>query len=596
MRRQGRFAATFGVAAGAASVGQRRTIDFYRCLRPMQDRFVAATLRTAPPAPLLFRSAPRTTAWVLLAASALLAVVAILILATGWGDVSNRLALHDKRMIGVDIALFAASAYCFVHAATILRSLESLQYPAGLYVFPACVIDASGPKLRVWSINDATAIERLPEPALALRMDNGESVRIPVANAGEVERLEAALNSVRPQLQRALAEDDADVLAEFDPLHQSRVSSPISSTEALTRFSPLWMRLDWALAACVGLTLGLALSYARNATSDDRMYGTVVTAASIPQYAQYLARGGRRSEEVRDVLLARAELYEAQRLGTPEALQEFVRTHPTAKIGPEIDAAMRRILLVELDKARAIGTVTAVDEFAHKYPGNLVDAELKAARHVIYAQALAAWKQKTQPDAPTSAFFERLAAVAEKSGASCEVHFRLNPSKTFEDMEKRMAKHAYYPGPDALPSHYLTAEAMRSREQSVAQSLVEGFAAAFPADVLSMHAGEPLAATAAPPPGVPALVIDYAAEWSNALSANDKPRTLLAAIRFDFDVRFVLPEGAPLHVSVKSGHGPEPWRIKGAMSLHDYHTRIYDMVIDRAFDELQKKLANAFFR
>src|SRR5579864_4024149 len=115
MRREDGWRPLSGVAAGEASVGQRRTIDFYRCLRPMQDRFVAATLRTAPPAPLLFRSAPRTTAWVLLAASALLAVVAILILATGWGDVSNRLALHDKHMIGVDIALFAASAYCFVH-------------------------------------------------------------------------------------------------------------------------------------------------------------------------------------------------------------------------------------------------------------------------------------------------------------------------------------------------------------------------------------------------------------------------------------------------------------------------------------------------
>ena len=105
----------------------------------MQDRFVAATRRTAPPAPLLFRSAPRTTAWVLLGVSVLLVVVAMLVLVAGWGDVSNRFALHDRRMLSVDIALFAAAAYCFVHAAALMRSLEALPYRAGLYVFPACV-------------------------------------------------------------------------------------------------------------------------------------------------------------------------------------------------------------------------------------------------------------------------------------------------------------------------------------------------------------------------------------------------------------------------------------------------------------------------
>jgi hypothetical protein len=561
----------------------------------MQDRFVAATRHTAPPAPLLFRSAPRTTAWVLLGVSALLVTVAMLFLVTGWGDVSNRLALHDKHMLGVDIALFAAAAYCVVHAAAIMRSLEALPYRAGLYVFPACVIDATGPVLRVWAVNDASAIERLPHPALALRMVSGERVLIPAANTAEVERLEAALTKVRPELERAVAEEDVDVLAEFDPLHQTRVSSPISSTEAMKRFSPFWIRFDWLLAAGAGVTLGLALGTARNASSDERMYRTVVAAGSVPLYEQYLTRGGQHSDEVRDVLLARAELYEAQRQGTPEALQEFVRTHPTAKIGPEIDGAMRRVLLVELDKAKAVGTVTALNEFVQKYPDNRLNAELEAARRVTYGQALAAWKQKAQPDAATSAFVERLLASLEKVGPACEVRFRLKPPKTMEDVEKRIAKHAYYPGPDALPSHYLTAEAMRPREQSVAQAVVDGFTADFPSDVIAMHAGDPLAATETPPAGKPVLIVDYVAEWSNALSANDKPRTILAGIRFDFDARFSLPEGAPLLLSVKSLRGPEPWRVKGSITLQDFHRKIYDMMIDHAFDDLQKKLAKTFF-
>jgi hypothetical protein len=563
----------------------------------MQDRFVAATRRTAPPAPLLFRSAPRTRAWLLLAASATLVMVAALVLVAGWGDVSNRLALHGREMFAVDGVLFSAAAYCFVHAAVVLRSLETLPYPAGLYVFPACVIDATGPVLRVWSVNDASSIERLSQPALALRMESGERVLIPVANAAEVDRLQTALTSLRPELKRAVSEDDVDALAEYDPLHQTRVSSPISSTEAMRRFLPFWMRFDWLLAVLVGATLGVALGWVRNASSDERMYQTVVASASIPQYEQYLSRGGRHVEDVRDVLLARAELYEAQRQGTPEALQEFVRTHSSAKIGPEIDAAMRRAMLVELDKANATGTVAALDEFVRKYPDNRVEPELKAAKHLMYAKALAAWKQKTKgTDPQTSAFMERLVASAEKTGAACEVRFRLKPSKTSEDLDKRIAKHAYYPGPDALPSHYLTGEAMRTREQHVAQTLADGFAANFPADILSMRPGEPLSATAPVPTGTPALIVDYADEWSNALSANERPRTILAGMRFDFDVRFVLPEGAPLQLSAKSWRGPEPWRIKGSMTLQDFHQKIYDMMMDHAFDDLEKKLADTFLR
>jgi hypothetical protein len=334
----------------------------------------------------------------------------------------------------------------------------------------------------------------------------------------------------------------------------------------------------------------------RNASSDERMYRTVVAAASIPMYEQYLARGGRHSDEVRDTFLTRAQLYEAQRAGTLAALQEFVGSHPGAKIGPEVDAAMRRALLIELDKSKAIGTVVALDDFVRKYPDSHLDAELKAARHVLYTQAFAAWKKNAQVDPSASAFVERLLASAEKLGPACEVRFRYKLAKSLEEVDKRVAKHAYYPGPEALPSHYFTADAMRPREQRVAQAVVDGFAAAFPADVLAVRAGEPLAADAPAPRGAPVLVVDYTAEWSNATTASTKPRTILVGILFNFDGHFLLPEGAPLQVPVRSWRGPELWKIKGSVTLEDFHRRVYDAIIDRAFDDLQKRLGDTFFR
>jgi hypothetical protein len=577
-------------------VAQPKTIDFYRCMRPMQDRFVASTRRAAPPSPLLFRSEPRTTAWVLIGASAVLVAVATIVLVTGWGNVSSPLALHRDAMLGVDVLFFSAAAYCFIHATVVLRALEALPYRAGTYIFPACIVDAGGPVLRVWSMADVDAIERLPQPALLFRMQGGERVVVPTAGTAEADRVEAALSSGRAELKRAIAEDDVDMLAELDPLHHTRISSPILSTEGMKPPSPAWARLDWVLALAIGAAMGVGLGAMRNASSDERMYKTVVAAGSIPLYQQYLLRGGRHADEIRDVYLARAELVEAQKPGTLEALQAYVGAHPATKIGPEVDAAVRRVLMIELDKSRAVGTVAALDEFARTYPGSHLDDELKAARHALYAQALAAWKKKARVDAATSAFIERLLASTEKLGAACAVRFQLVPSKTLDDADKRVAKHAYYPGSDALPSHYVTAEAMRPREDSVAQAVADGFAATFPADILAVHPGAPLAPDAQAPAAVPTLVLRYATEYSNALTASAKPRTVFAGIRFDFDGRFGLPEGAPLLVSLKSWRGAELWKIKGgAMALDEFHRKVYDAMIDGAFSEWQRKLLDTFF-
>ncbi len=576
-------------------MAQPKTIDFYRCLRPVQDRFVAATRLTAPPAPLIFRSAPRPTAWVLLGASALLVVIATFVLVKGWGDVASPLALHRKPMLFVDVVLYSAAAYCFVHAAVVLRAVDALPYRAGTYVFPACVVDASGPVLRVWPFVDAEAFERLPQPALAVRMRDGERVVVP-APAEDVARAESALTSLRGELTRAVAEDDFDMLAELDPLHQTRISSPISSTEAMKPFSPLWMRFDWVLAVAIGVALGLGLGSMRNASSDERMYRTVVATASVPMYRQYLARGGHHADEVRDVLLARAELQEAQQQGSVDALEGFASAHPNAKIGPEIDAAIQRALLVDLDKAKAVGTLAALDEFARKYPDRHLDAELGSARHALYDRALAAWRKSTRVDAATGAFIERLLAAAEKAGPSCEVRFRFKAGKTLEEVDKRISKHAYYPGPDALPSRYVTADAMHLREQRIAQAVADGFAAEFPTDLLAVRAGEPLAADAPAPIGAPVLVIDYTGAWANVLTASAKPRTVFAPIRFDFDARFLLPQGAPLQLSVKSLRGADLWKIRGAMTLEEFHRKVYDAMIDHSFEDLRKKLTDTLFR
>jgi hypothetical protein len=577
-----------------------RKVDFYRLPRPVQDRFSASTRRTAPPAPLLFRAAPRTTAWASLGASAVLALVATLLLRAGSGDVTSALALHGVKMLAVDVVLLGAAAYGVVHAMAILRTLDTSPYRPGMYLFPGCVVDATTAQLRVWSVADADAIEVVstPAPGLALRMPGSARVFVPATSLEEAQRAEAALAASKPDLTRAVAEENPHLLAELDPLQGSAMSSPIGPTESMRYLVPLWIRFDWVLAGAIGLALGLVLGEARNSVSDAAMYRTITAAATTEAYEQYLAQGGRHSDEVHDVLLPRAALAEAETQGTVEAVQAFASAHAGSKIGPEIDAAMRRALLAQLDKAKAAGTVAALDDFVRKYPDSKLDPELKAARHALYAQALAAWKKKAKPDAAAGPLVERLLAWAEKTGSpSCEVRFRARPSKSMDEADKKVMTSGHFPGPDALPSIYVSSTAMRPREKRVAEDVATRFAASFPSDILSVHPGDALAPDAPAPSALPTLVVEYSPEWARSTTVSVKPHTVFASLAFQFDSSFALPDGSPpLKMTTRMWRGAETWKLKGdGLSREEYQQQIYDAMLDGAFDQLEKRLLDAFF-
>ena len=573
-----------------------RKVDFYLLPRPVQERFAAATRRSAPPAPLLYARASRSTAWGYLAASVALALIAAVVLRIGWGDPSSSFAVHGTRMLLVDVALFAAAAYGVAHALGILRALDALPWRAGRYLFPSCVVDASGPILDVWSVGEAEAVERVsePHPGLALRMRDGTRVVVDASSAEQAERADAALGSLRQELARAIAEEDPQMLAELDPLHDRAMSSPIGPTEAMKRVLVVSKRFDWVIAGAAGVLLGLGLGTTRNATSDEAMYRAVVAEGTVPAYELYLVQGVRHADEVRDLLLPRVQLHDAEAMGTVEAVQAFADAHPGSKIDADIDAALRRVMLTALEQVKKVGTVTAIDDLAKKYPNHKADPEIRAARHALFLQALDAWKKKAQPDATTAAFMARLLASTEAQGSGCGLRFRLSPSKTLEDADRSVKRSGHYPAPDALPSKYFTTEAMRPREQRVAEALVQGLVSEFPADVLSLRAGPPLDPEAPVPSDAPTLVVDYTFDWARGNTLSTKPPTVFAGINFSFDASFNLPQGAPLKLSTKARKVAEIWKLKGGdMSREDYEQKIYDAMIDGAFDQLEKKLDDA---
>src|ERR1019366_4500591 len=150
---------------------------------------------------------------------------------------------------------------------------------------------------------------------------------------------------------------------------------------------------------------------------------------------------------------------------------------------------------------------------------------------------------------------ERILAWSEGQGPgapAAQIRFRMKPSKTLDDADKSIKRSGHYPAPDALPSKYLTIDAMRPREQRVATALAQAFSDAFPSDILSMRAGDPLDPDAPAPTAVPTLVVDYTADWSRANSLIEHPSTAIAGIIFTFDAAFAIADGAPLKIAARA--------------------------------------------
>ena len=105
------------------------------------------------------------------------------------------------------------------------------------------------------------------------------------------------------------------------------------------------------------------------------MYRTVVATGTVPEYELYLVQGVRHADEVRDLLLPRMQLKEAEAQGTVEAVQAFADAHPSSKIDADIDAALRRVMLTALETAKKAGTIAAIDALAKKYPNHQIDPE-----------------------------------------------------------------------------------------------------------------------------------------------------------------------------------------------------------------------------
>src|SRR5262245_58569851 len=271
------------------------------------------------------------------------------------------MAVQGPSLMGGYALLTAMVAVSTMKVLSLLKQRWALPYRPGVYLFPAGVIDAKSDKLRVFPLSRLVT-PVVEDKKLTLGFPEGEKFTFTLLASGHTDEVKKTIEDAQAAVEKAHAAGDKKGLGVLDPLVDIGVVNPFAPTSRLARYTPFWARQVWFVGAVIGVVLAPGIWFLRNLVSDRQMLSAATKAKDAESFKAYLARGGRKAE-VRDVLLPRAELSEAIRDGSVEAIEKYMVAHPNTRIQTEVSAALRQAMLAELDAAKKAGTVSVLNDF-----------------------------------------------------------------------------------------------------------------------------------------------------------------------------------------------------------------------------------------
>lgn len=576
-----------------------KAVDFYKLPRAIQDRFVGSVMSGFPPAPLLATKGgtPTKLIWVGLTGACMITLVIVTLI--GYGSLDSSLALHSWKALLLYAALIFGVAFGLVQAFGRAVREGALPYRAGIYLFPACLIDARSDQFKVYSTQDLAAVD-VQGGSIRVAFSGGHSFMFACVDPAQAAAIVTEVQSARDRAMHAKATEDPKELVAVDPLHNPRFSSPVGPRDPYDMRLPPWKKLGPVVALAIAAIVAPTLWALRNNGSDKTMFKRATEANDTKAYAAYLARGAKFREEVANTLLPRAELQDAVRAGTVDALLKYKADHPGSKIGTEVAVSIRTAMLAELEKAKAPGTLAALDEFAKHYPEHGVEAELREAIHAVYARELDAYKKHAPTkDKNVLPFVERLFAWSEKNGPKIEVRFRRKKSESLGRADQYVAKTPSFGGEVSYPSRYFDEKHGLKREGALGKVLAGRLDAGLSPELFEVTMGAPVGpdAETLPDVKVPTLFITHGAEWSGHTYVSQKPRGSYVGVLFPFEAVFVIPADAK---TIKSKAEIMKQAALGQLKDEDLppgpaEDKVYDAMATDAFESFGNKVLGLFF-
>ncbi len=574
-----------------------KAVDFYKLPRAIQDRFVGSVMSGFPPAPILAAKGGTKTKLMWLGLSAACFVTLIIVARIGYGSLESSLSLHSAKALVLYLALVFGFAFGLVQAFARVVRERALPYTAGIYLFPACLIDARDDQFRVYETRDLTNVD-IHGASVRISFAGGVHFLFPLGGGGK--EIVAEVQAARDRAMRAHATEVAKELVAVDPLHNPRFSSPVGPRDAYELRRAPWGKLGPAVAGGVAIVIGPTLWALRNSGSDNKMYALATRANDSVSYRNYLAHGERHKEEVADIRLPTSELHDAEQVGTVDALLQYKQSHPNSKIAPAVAASIRRAMLLELEKAKQPGTLAALTDFEKRYPEHGIEPEYRAAIHAIYARELAVYQKKAPAkDKAAPAFIERLFAWAEKHGPKVEVRFKRKSPTSLERADQFVMKTPQFMGVVSYPSRYFAEKHHASRENALGKLLSTQFDAGLADELFEVSVGPLVTDADLPEPKEPTLFVTHVAEWSGHNYTSTRPRGSYVGLNFTLEAAFVIPGD------------PKPYKFKAEIFRHaathalredepmlgpgQAEEKVYETMAQDAFEQFGKKLLANFF-
>ena len=580
-----------------------KVVDFYKLPRSIQDRFVGSVMSGFPPAPILAAKGgtPKKAVWLGLSFACFLALVVAARI--GYGALDSGLSLHSAKALPLYAGLVFGIAFGLVQAFNWHVREKALPYTAGVYLFPACVIDARSDQFKVHDTKDLSGVD-LMGSAIRVAFAGGLQFLFP-ASGSNAAAIIAEVNAARDRAMHARATDDPKELVAVDPLHNPRFSSPVGPRDPYAMKRPPWGKLGVAVAAGLAVVLGPSLWALRNHGSDKRMYAIAKHEDNTASYRDYLEHGAKFQDQVANVDLPRSELHDAIATGDVEALRAFKKRHPTPnpQIAKELGVAFRTAMLAELDKAKTVGTLAALESFAKAYPEHGVEPELRAAIHAVYARELDAYKKRAPAkDKNAVAFVERLFAHAEKKGPKVEIRFKRKTGASLERADQFVLKHPNFSGVVTYPSRFFDDKHAAPREQALGKELASTFDDGLSPELFEVSVGAPVPAEVEGLPAVtvPTLFVTHAAEWSGHSLNTTKPRGVFIGLQFNFEAAFVIPGDPKPYKYATPVHKPyAPTAVlkedDPALGPGAAEAKVYETMSQDAFERFGRLLLSNFF-
>jgi hypothetical protein len=572
-----------------------RIVDFHGLSRAAQDHFVDSTAGTEPPSPLLVSLGGKTghRAFWLVAALSLVGLVFVAL--HGFGDLSSDAVVHSIVMIAVFVLLAVACVYGILHALAGERSTRVLPWKAGIYAFPSATIDARTHSLRVF---DADDLQKIEPTANGLALVYGSARFVFTASEGEAQKAKSAIE----EWQNSGPASDPKQRASRDPLAEPRMSSPLAPTQRRKRVVPGWAKMRGLVAPIVGGAIGAGIFFARNTSSDDLAYAKAKANNDVASYRAYLKHGVRHRDDVQKTLLPRAELRDAEKAGTVDAILEFQKGHQGSAIASEVDSSLRKSLLAELAVAKKEGTLAALSAFEAKRPKHGLDAEVKEAVHQVYVAAFEKFKTVANDKDPALlAFVQRLLDYAEKKrDPKVEVRVRAVASTSLGRADKYVTKHPLFNGETSYPTKYYEPSKLAPAAAAFAKDVAEKLSVAFPAEILVFSAGAPVDGDL-PAITVPTLFVSHNEEWTGTAYPSNRPRGIYIGVNYHFQSSFRIPADAKPLESKALIPRSVPLKVVGDYAKvvpapGDVENAVYGEMTKEGFDAFETRLLGQFFK